>query len=87
MDNGTSRAQVRRIVGEMSPLGACEANSGDRLVEDLGYDSLAVIELSLRIEQEFTLVDLGTGPTADITTVKDIEDFVVQQQAAPSDAA
>ena len=48
MDNGTSRAQVRRIVGEMSPLGAREANSGDRLVEDLGYDSLAVIELSLR---------------------------------------
>src|SRR5690606_28512113 len=87
MDNGTSRAQVRRIVGEMSPLGAREANSGDRHVEDLGYDSLAVIELSLRIEQEFTLVDLGTGPTADITTVKDIEDFVVQQQAAPSDAA
>ena len=87
MDNGTSRAQVRRIVGEMSPLGAREANSGDRRVEDLGYDSLAVIELSLRIEQEFTLVDLGTGPTADITTVKDIEDFVVQQQAAPSDAA
>ena len=87
MDNGTSRAQVRRIVGEMSPLGAREANSGDRLVEDLGYDSLAVIELSLRIEQEFTLVDLGTGPTADITTVQDIEDFVVQQQAASLGAA
>jgi acyl carrier protein len=87
MDSSTLRAQVRRIVGEMSPLGAREARSEDRLVEELGYDSLAVIELSLRIEQEFTLIDLGAGATPDITTVKDIEDFVDHQQAAPSDAA
>ncbi|MFF4583956.1 acyl carrier protein [Streptomyces sp. NPDC000345] len=87
MDSSTLRAQVRQIVGEMSPLGAREARSEDRLVEELGYDSLAVIELSLRIEQEFALVDLGTGATPDITTVKDIEDFVDQQQAVPSDAA
>ncbi|MEU1122610.1 phosphopantetheine-binding protein [Streptomyces sp. NPDC005899] len=87
MDNDTLRAQVRRIVGEMSPLGAREVRSEDRLVEELGYDSLAVIELSLRIEQEFPLADLGTNATPDITTVKDIEDFVDQQQVAPSDAA
>jgi ribonucleoside-diphosphate reductase beta chain len=87
-DNSTLRAQVRRIVGEMSPLGAREARSEDRLVEELGYDSLAVIELSLRIEGEFPLADLGSKATPDITTVKDIEDFVDQEQVtATSDAA
>ncbi|MFJ6897045.1 acyl carrier protein [Streptomyces hokutonensis] len=87
-DNSTLRAQVRRIVGEMSPLGAREARSEDRLVEELGYDSLAVIELSLRIEGEFPLADLGSKATPDITTVKDIEDFVDQEQVtAASDAA
>ncbi|MFF7360791.1 phosphopantetheine-binding protein [Streptomyces sp. NPDC008125] len=85
--NSTLRAQVRKIVGEMSPLGAREARSEDRLVEELGYDSLAVIELSLRIEQEFPLADLGTNTTPDISTVKDIEDFVDHQQVAQSDAA
>ncbi|MEV1077630.1 acyl carrier protein [Streptomyces sp. NPDC050211] len=87
MDSSTLRAKVRQIVGEMSPLGAREAQSDDRLVEQLGYDSLAVIELSLRIEQEFALVNPSPGAGRDITTVKDIEDFVEQQAAAPSDAA
>jgi acyl carrier protein len=87
MDSSTVRSKVRTIVGEVSPLGAREAASGDRLVEELGYDSLAVIELSLRIEQEFALDPAAAGGTPDITTVKDIEDFVEAQAAAPTDAA
>ncbi|WNI17998.1 acyl carrier protein [Actinacidiphila sp. ITFR-21] len=87
MDSSTLRSNVRQIVGEMSPLGAREAKSDDRLVEELGYDSLAVIELSLRIEQDFALDTEATGGTPDITTVKDIEDFVEARVAAPTDAA
>ncbi|HEY5835814.1 acyl carrier protein [Streptomyces sp.] len=87
MDSSTLRGKVRQIVGEMSPLGAREADSGDRLVEELGYDSLAVIELSLRIEQDFQLNALTSGGTPDITTVKDIEDFVEERVAASTDAA
>jgi acyl carrier protein len=87
MDSSTLRGKVRQIVGEMSPLGAREADSGDRLVEELGYDSLAVIELSLRIEQDFELTALTSGGTPDITTVKDIEDFVEERVTASTDAA
>jgi acyl carrier protein len=87
MDSSTLRSNVRQIVGEMSPLGAREASSEDRLVEELGYDSLAVIELSLRIEQDFGLNAMSSGGTPDISTVKDIEDFVEAQAAAPTDAA
>lgn len=87
MDSSTLRSKVREIVGEMSPLGAREAGSEDRLVEELGYDSLAVIELSLRIEQDFDLNALAAGGTPDITTVKDIEDFVEERVTASTDAA
>jgi acyl carrier protein len=88
MDSNTLRTKVRQIVGEMSPLGARDAGSDDLLIEDLGYDSLAVIELSLRIEQEFALPPAADAGTAtDIRTVKDIEDFVEERAVAPTDAA
>lgn len=86
MDIETLRSTVRRIVGELSPLGPRQARPQDRLVDELGYDSLGVIELSLRLEQEF---DLGqeNGPEGhpDITTVADIEDFVAQRLSASTD--
>ncbi|WP_371496511.1 phosphopantetheine-binding protein [Kitasatospora sp. NBC_00374] len=78
--------QVRRLVGEMSPLGAREAQSTDRLVEDLGYDSLAVIELSLQLESTFSLTAMGQGEAADITTVGDVEGLVEKALANTADA-
>ena len=48
-------AKVRTLIGEMSPLGAREARSEQRLVEDLGYDSVSFLELALALEAEFEL--------------------------------
>jgi acyl carrier protein len=86
MDGSTLRAAVRRVIGEMSPLGQRQADSGDRLIEDLGYDSLAMIELSLRMEQEFSLQAAQPEETLGIKTVKDLEDFVEQNAGTPADA-
>jgi acyl carrier protein len=87
MHDKTLRANVRQIVGRMSPFGARDVSSEDRLVEDLGYDSLAVIELSLRIEKDFTLTLISDSEaTADIKTVGDVEDFVAARASTP-DAA
>jgi acyl carrier protein len=85
MQHETLRTQVRQLIGEMSPLGSRTAESTDRLIEDLGYDSLAVIELSLQLESQFSLAPMAQADAADITTVGDIEDFVVS--AAPEPAA
>jgi acyl carrier protein len=88
MDIDLLRSTVRRIVGELAPLGPRQARPTDRLSEDLGYDSLGVIELSLRLEQEFGLVpESGPEGHPDIATVADIEEFVAQQLIAPSDVA
>lgn len=78
MSHESTRARVRQLIGEMSPNGRQEAASTDRLIEDLGYDSLAVIELSLQMESTFALTAIGQGTVPDITTVRDVEDLVVQ---------
>ncbi|NGN67985.1 acyl carrier protein [Streptomyces sp. A7024] len=84
MDSTTLRETVRTIVGEMSPLGNRAAHPADRLVEDLGYDSLAVIELSIRIEQDFALrlTPTESATTPDVKTVADIETFVAERMPA-----
>jgi acyl carrier protein len=82
MDSNTLRASVRDVVGAMSPLGKRTATSTDRLVDDLGYDSLAVIELSLQIESQFGLKSVGEDDAGDITTVADVEDLVERMISA-----
>jgi len=77
----TLRNDVRRLIGEMSPLGSRTATSTDRLVEDLGYDSLAVIELSLQLESQFSLKPMSQDDATAITTVGDIEELVVSSSA------
>jgi acyl carrier protein len=70
-------ARVWQMVGEMSPLGAREARPGDRLVEDLGYDSVALLELALSLEVEFGLKEIEEDEAVDLRTVGDITDLVL----------
>jgi acyl carrier protein len=86
MDTENLREQVRTTIGGMSPLGTRAARSTDRLVEDLGYDSLAMIELSLQLESQFGLSELSQDDAEDITTVRDIEDLV-ERMSAGTEAA
>jgi acyl carrier protein len=82
MDRDTLRSGVREVIGEMCPLGKRTAQSSDRLAEDLGYDSLAVIELSLQIESRFGLTAMAQDDATDIVTVGDVEDLVERMAAA-----
>lgn len=77
-------ARVRELVGAMSPLGERVARSADRVVDDLGYDSVAILELALALEVEFDLQAIGEEQAVDLVTVGDIEAMVgrlAQQQA------
>jgi acyl carrier protein len=87
MDREALRSGVREVIGDMSPLGKRTALSTDRLADDLGYDSLAVIELSLQIESRFGLTAVGQDDATDIETVGDVEDLVERMAAAGIDAA
>jgi acyl carrier protein len=78
----TTRAEVtdkvRTLIGEMSPLGAREARSEQRLVEDLGYDSVSFLELALALEAEFELFTIDEEQAANLSTVGDIESLMTQ---------
>jgi acyl carrier protein len=49
------------------------------LVEDLEYHSLALIELSFTLEDEFDLNNIDESVARRITTVGDIEEYVVSE--------
>ncbi|MFE0023708.1 acyl carrier protein [Amycolatopsis sp. NPDC059021] len=68
-------AQVREIITEMSPLDDHTVSSADRLMEDLGLDSMTLVELSLVLESEFELGPIDDdAPT--LVTVGDVEELI-----------
>ncbi|SHH24112.1 acyl carrier protein [Jatrophihabitans endophyticus] len=69
--------KVRELIGQMSPLGETEASSQQRLIEDLGYDSVSFLELALAIESEFDIFAVDEEQAANLVTVGDIETLVV----------
>lgn len=69
---------VRAIVRRLAPAGArTRAIAGEtRLTEDLGYDSLALIELAFALEKELALPPISETDVIEVATVADVEAFV-----------
>jgi acyl carrier protein len=83
-DQNDKGARVRELVGSMSPLGSRAAKSEDRVVDDLGYDSVAILELALALEVEFDLQAIGEEQAVDLVTVGDIEALVGRLSENPN---
>ncbi|MGI5489862.1 acyl carrier protein [Microtetraspora malaysiensis] len=58
-----------------------------RLVEDLGYHSLALLELGFTMEDEFDLPALDQARVQHITTVEEVEDLVLELLRASAGGA
>jgi acyl carrier protein len=69
-------ARVRDLIGKMSPLGERTAESHHDVMNDLGYDSVAIVELALVLESEFGLQPIDDEEAFDVVTVGDIEQLV-----------
>lgn len=69
--------QVRDIIGSLAPLGPEQQPSADAcLIDDLGYDSLAIFELVLELERELDLPRLPAEEAMNIVTVGHVEALV-----------
>ena len=68
--------RVRRVVAKLAPTRVPTVGSEDRIVEDLGYDSLAVLELVFALEEEFGLHAIGMERALHLTTVGDVEELL-----------
>src|SRR5205809_4264812 len=77
-EKGRSRLvceRVRTVIAEMAPLRPLTVTANLGLTNDLGFDSLGVLELAGTLEEEFGLQT--TDDDIDLETVRDVEDFVL----------
>jgi acyl carrier protein len=70
---------IRMMVSQFAPADVHGLTPDTRLVEDLGYHSLALLELAFALEDEFDLPPLDAETAANILTVGDVEDLVAQR--------
>lgn len=71
------REQAVQIVLAMAPLPVDAPTGATRLVDDLGYDSLRLIELSIALQEHFG-VTVKADESARADTVADVEALVVE---------
>jgi len=73
----TASAIIKELAPSTEPV--CEPDS--RLVEDLGYHSLALLELAFTLEDEFDLDPIDEETARGITTVRDVEETILRMLA------
>jgi acyl carrier protein len=73
------REAVRALVLELAPAPEGAEQGEGRLAEDLGFHSLALLELAFALEDEFDLPPIDEGAARTITTIGRVQDHVVDQ--------
>jgi len=79
-------AQVHAIIRELAPVQDVELGPTSRLVDDLGYHSLALLELAFTLEDEFDLDPIDEETARTIVTVQDVADHVDRSISARAES-
>ena len=72
---------IRAIIAEQFGVSADEITMDTNILEDLGADSLDIVELSMAMEGEFALDEMKEENLKGIQTVGDLVDFVAHNAA------
>jgi acyl carrier protein len=83
-DEAAIREQIEEIVLKMAPAGGGTLSPDTRLVEDLGYYSLRLFELSMVVEARFG-VELPPEDTMVVSTVADLRALITRLLQARAD--
>jgi acyl carrier protein len=79
------RETVSSIVIELGPERIESNGTGTRLLDDLAYDSLALVELAFTLEEEFDLPPIEEATAREIATLGDVVNHVVRELALRGD--
>ena len=71
--------KVKKIIAEKLSVEMDEVVADASFVDDLGADSLDLVELIMSMEEEFD-TDISDEDAEQITTVKDAIDYIHKQQ-------
>ena len=74
--------RVRKIIVERLDVDPEEVTPEAGIKEDLGADSLDVVDLIMEFEQEFDLDEIKDEDAEKITTVGDVVEYIEQQQSS-----
>jgi acyl carrier protein len=78
----TLRESVRAIVLELAPEADDSVADTARLVDDLGYHSLALLELAFTLEDQFDLEPIEEQQARNIATIEDVANHVITELRA-----
>lgn len=82
-DEQSVRRSIRQIILEVAPTeSVTDVKPEQRLVEDLEYHSLALMELAFTLEDEFGLDPIAEEDAQKIGTAGDVEEYVIAELAA-----
>ena len=68
--------KVIKMVADQFMIGEDEVTPDTVFVDDLGADSLDVVELTMALEEEFSLPDTPEEELMNIHTVGDLADYI-----------
>ena len=68
--------QIIKMVAEQFMIDENELTADTSFVDDLGADSLDVVELTMALEETFSLPDTPEDELTNIHTVGDLADYV-----------
>ena len=73
--------KIREMVAEQFLVDVNTVSAETSFVDDLGADSLDVVELTMALEEEFSLPDTPEEALVGITTVGDLANYVAKTVA------
>ena len=71
-------AVIQEIIRELSPSGAVEIRPDTKLVAELGFDSLGLVELLVALEDSLDLPPIDTEALTKLDSVADLERIVLK---------
>jgi len=74
-------AKVKEIICQQLDVDAAEVKPEASFIDDLGADSLAIVELVLALEEEFE-IDIPDEDTEKIRTVQDAADYIASHTSS-----
>jgi len=75
----TNEARLNEIICDLLHVDATEITPGTKIQEDLGADSLDVVELVMEVEEQFDL-DIPDECAEKFFTVQDVLDYIGKQK-------
>lgn len=75
-------AQVRGILAEYLGIATDTINDDARLHDDLGADSLDVIEIAMACEEAFGIAEISDKEARGLVTVRDVVEYLGKRVSA-----